>query len=219
MKATSTTSSTSTTSKPAAPAAVTGPASVAELLGLAARPVAPEGIIAAAAGLTTWIAVAAHRIVPWIERWLVVEGVAPAGRRIVERISAQLSRPIPCRIAVLESGQLVGLWEGWFFEVPRIGNLARGGRVIWPRTGVVVERAITACISCGVTTGSVWRTDPTCVWWTNSSRISASIACRYGVGIGDVNVAIVTDVASIPVAAPIVVIVVDQGPDEHSGPE
>src|SRR5215472_13228325 len=87
---------TSTASKPAASAAVTGPASVAELLGLPARPIAPEGIIAATAGLMTWIAVAAHRIVPWIERWLVVEGVAPAGRRIVERVSAKLRRPIPC---------------------------------------------------------------------------------------------------------------------------
>jgi len=104
MKATSATvKATSTASNPAT-SAVTGPASIAELLGLPARSVAPEGIIAATAELMALLAVTAHRIVPWIKRRLVVQGVAPGGRRIVERVSAQLSLPILWQIAVLESG-------------------------------------------------------------------------------------------------------------------
>ena len=223
VKASSTTvKASSTTSHPTA-SAVTGAASVTELLGLSARPVAPEGIIAATAELMTLIAVAAHRIVPWIERGLVVEGVAPGGRRVVERVSAKLGRPIPLRIAVLESGKLFGVWKGWFFEVPRIGQLSRVARVIRPGAGVV-EGAIAARIGPGVTAGRVWRTNSTRVWRTNSagvtrSVVTASIARRYGVGIGNVNVAIVTDVAPTPIAAPIVVIVVDQRADEHTGPE
>ena len=212
----------STASEPAS-SAVTGPASIAELLGLSAGPVASEGIVAATGELTTLIAVAAHRIVPWIERWLVVVGVALTGRRIVEPACAKLSRTIRLRIAVLQSRKLAGLWKSWFFEVPRIGNLARVSRVVGAGAWVV-EGTIAARIGCRVTNGRIWWTNSTRVWWTNSAGISwsvvtASIARRYSVGIGNVNVVIVGDVSSAPIAAPIVVIVVDQRPNEHSGPE
>ena len=208
--------STAATSEPAT-SAVTGSAAVTELLGLSAGPVAPEGVIVATAVLTTFIAVAAHRIVPWIERWLVVEGVAPSRRGIVGRVPAKLGWPIHRRIAVLKSRKLVRFWKGWFFEVARNGNLTRGGRVIWPGAGVV-EGAIAARIR-RTTSTRVWPTagvrwtNSTSVRWTTASVswsvVTASITRRYGVGVGNVNVAIITDVAATPIAAPIVVIVVD----------
>src|SRR5262249_45862063 len=160
--------------------------------------------------LMALIAIAAHRIVPWIVRWPVAGGVAPSGGRIVERVSAKLSRSIYGGIAVLESWKLAGLWKGRFFELLRVGKLGRGGRVVWPGAGVG-GGGIAACIRCRVMARRVWRTNSTCVWWSNPSRISrsvvtASIARRYGVGIGNVNVMIVSDVAYTPIAAPIVVI-------------
>jgi small neutral amino acid transporter SnatA (MarC family) len=99
VKATSTTATSEPTTSAATPA-VAGPASVTELLGLSAGPGASEGVIAATGQLMTFIAVAAHRIVPWIERWLLIEGVAPS-RRGIERVPAKLSRPIHLRIPVL----------------------------------------------------------------------------------------------------------------------
>jgi hypothetical protein len=203
--------------------AITSPTSVTELLGLSARRVASEGIIATTCDPMTVIAIAAHRIVPWIERWLVVEGVAASGRRrIVERVPAKLSRPVRRRIAVLESGKLLGVWKGWFFDVPGVGQLSRSGGVVWSGARVV-EGTVAASIRCGVTGGRVWWASSARVRWTNSAGISrsvtASIACRYGAGIGNVNVAIVSDVASAPIAAPIVVIVVDERADQQSGPE
>jgi hypothetical protein len=214
----------SSTASGAPAPAITSPTSIAELLGLSARPIAPEGIIAPTSEPMTLIAVAAHRIVPWIERWLVAEGIAASGGRwIVQRVSAKLSQPIRRRIAVLESGKLVGVWKGGFFDVPRIGQLSRIGGVIWSGAWVV-EGTIAASIRCGIAGGRVWRASSARVGWTNSagiarSVVTTSIASRYGAGIGNVNVAVVGDVASAPIAAPIVVIVVDQRADEHSGPE
>ena len=122
----------------------------------------------------------------------------------------------------MKSGELVGLWKGWFFEVSGVGGLARGGRVVRPGAGVVVEGAIAAGI--GVTARRI-RVTSGRIWWTNSARISrssvitASIARRYGVGIGNVNVVIVRHASPTPIAAPVIVIVVDQRTDEHPRPK